>query len=213
MPHELIELTKWPSMPAPFSSSDPGEAWVWGDYVALLQTNPDHVTEIINKITEQKSARSPMQYPYAMTVFYRKDRNPHGPSSRPIIVATLERLECAKAAKILSARGIDLSSMDIQLDAEIVQGLFTAEARANLGHYKDELTRDSARRYFLSLVKRHLSLEGEPVKIGSIADVHGHPNTGWPSREKKNSVGCLFVVAAFVVLIASVVIFIFFSHS
>ncbi len=201
MPQELIELTKWPSMPAPWSSIDPGEAWVWGDYVVLLQTKPIIVAEMMAKMIGQKGIGvSPMQYPFAMTVFYRKDRNPHGPSSRPVLVATLEQMDYAAAAKMMGADGIDIS--DMGRDAHIVLGLFTAELRLNLGNFQGDMNRDSARRYLLNLIGSHLSLKGEPVMIGTIADVHGHPNTGWPEQEKKKSVGCLSVLVALVLLVA-----------
>jgi len=201
MTQELIELTKWPSMPAPWSSIDPSEAWVWGDYVALLQTKPILVAEMMAKMTGQKGIGvPPMQYPFAMTVFYRKDRNPHGPSSRPVLVATLERMDYAAVAKMMG--GIDLSGMGLSGDAPVVQGLFTAELRLNLGDFQGDLNRDSARRYFLNLIGSHLSLEGEPVMIGAIADVHGHPNTGWPDQEKKKSAGCLSVLVALVLIVA-----------
>ena len=185
MPHKLIDLTKWPSMPSPFNSSDPGEAWVWGEYVALLQASPVVVAEMLMKMTGQKSVGvPPIRYPYAMTVFYRKDRNPHGPSSRPILVATLEQMDYAAAARMMGTQVINSSNIRMQHGAPVVQGFFTAETHFNLGDFDGALTRDSARRYFLNFVKRHLSLEGEPVKIGSIADVHGHPDTGWPGQEK-----------------------------
>ena len=210
---QLIELTKWANMPAPWSSIDPGEAWVWGDYVALLQTKPILVAEMMKEMTGQKGIGAPpIQYPFAMTVFYRKDRNPHGPSSRPVLVATLECMDYAAAAKMMGVQGLDLSGMGLTGDAPVVQGLFTAETRLNLGDFQGELNRDSARRYFLSLIKRHLSLEGEPVKIGTIADVHGHPNTGWPVQEKKKSAGCLSVLAALVVIITPVGIWAFISY-
>lgn len=119
-------------MTTPWRSVDPGEAWIWGDYVALLQTKPISVAEVMAKMTGQKGIRvSPIHYLFAMTVFYRKDRNPNGPSSRPILVATLERLDHAAVAKMMGVEGIDLSSMTSADDAPVVQGLITAETRYN----------------------------------------------------------------------------------
>lgn len=56
MPHDLIDLTKWPSMPAPWSSVDPGEAWVWGDYVALIQTGPSPVADFVAQLSGARIA-------------------------------------------------------------------------------------------------------------------------------------------------------------
>ena len=213
MPHNLIEMTNWPSMPAPWSSVDPGEAWVWGDYVALFQSKPISVAEMTAKMTGQKGiGASPMQYPFAMTVFYRKDRNPHGPSSRPVLVATLERMNYAAAAKMFGAQGIDFSSMPSSDNAPVFQGLFTAETRSNLGYFHGELTRDSARSHFLNLIRQHLSPTGEPVRIGAMSNVHGHPNTGWPAQKEKKSSGCLSVIVAFSAIITPIAIWTLISY-
>lgn len=201
MPHDLINLTAWPSMPAPWSSADPGEAWVWGDFVATFQTKPILVAEMLAKMAGEKGlGESPLEYLFAMTVFYRKDRNPHGPSSQPVLVATLERMDYEAAAIMMGVDDPGRLGADGSGSAPVVQGLFTSESRFNLGQFPGEPTRDSARKYFLDLVGRRLSLTGEPVKIGSMADIHGHPNTGWPAQEQraqeKKSAGCLGVIAA-----------------
>lgn len=57
MAFELISLMAWPSMPAPFSSSDQGEAWVWSDFVVLLQTKPILVAKMLNKMAGQNQMR------------------------------------------------------------------------------------------------------------------------------------------------------------
>ena len=36
----LLELTKWPNLPAPWSSVDSGETWVWGDFFLIFQKKP-----------------------------------------------------------------------------------------------------------------------------------------------------------------------------
>lgn len=136
-----------------------------------------------------------MEYPYAMTVFYRKDRNPHGPSSRPILVATLEVMDYAAAAKKMGVQGIDMGGY-----APVVQGLFTAKHRMNLGHFEGELNLERARQYFLNLIKQHLSLEGDPTRIGMIADIYGHSETRWPVQEMKQRNGCLTTVSVLVLL-------------
>lgn len=207
MKHELIALSEFPSMPAPWSSMDAGEAWVWGDYVAILQTKPICVAEMLSKMTGVKDIPiTPVEYPYAMTVFYRKDRNPHGSSSRPILVATLEQIDYRNAAKMMGVRETEmLSSLGLAETPPVVQGLFEAGTRYNLGNYDGDLTRNSARQYFLNLVGRTLSPEGEPVKIGAISDVHGHPNTGFPAQDRKSPKGCLSVVAIALLVVVSLV--------
>ena len=177
MQPDLISLTEFPTMPALFSSDSPGEAWVWGDFFATLQTRPKLIIEAVNQVTGQKPSRlPPLEYPFAMSVFYRKDKNPHGPSSRPVLVATLER-------------------MTLSPPTPIVRGCFKAGIRMNQGTFEEELTQDNARRALLAAVRQSLGLSGEPVKIGTIADVYGHPNTVWPAQKKAAPGGCLTVLA------------------
>ena len=210
MPHDLIQISTWPSMPAPWSSVDPGEAWVWNDYVVLFQTKPRLLAEVTAAITGRPAAHlPPIEYLYAMTVFFRPDRHPDGPSHRPVLVATLERLDLAAAGKLMGARSVALSAIASSEDGPVMKGLFTADARLALGEFDDELTRDSARDQILNLIRRHLALVGEPVKIGAMADVHGHPSTGWPAQEETKPSGCLTVLAALFLLITPAAVWTF----
>jgi len=188
-------------MPFPFSSSEPGEAWIWGDFVALLQVRPKVVAEVMSDTAGMKSqGLSPMEYPFAMTVFYRKDKNPHGPSNRPILVATLEKPDAAAIIKKFGGQ-IDKMGIDLKGGASVMECLFTPERHLNFGKYDKSLTLEHARNHLLKSIGSSLSLSGDPVKIGNILAVYGHPNTGWPAQEaKKTSFGCLSIVAVLSVL-------------
>lgn len=182
-------------MPAPMSSSEPGEAWVWGDFVLTLQVRPKVVDEVAHEIVGMKSQNPvPLEYPFAMSAFYRKDRNPHGPSSRPILVATLER---ANYSALLKRLGPEASAMNPGLTGmgPVMQCLFTPEAHLNFGGYHEPLTAERARNHLLRVLGERLPVDGEPVKIGDIAAIHGHPNTGWPAGEPavppRKPAGCL----------------------
>ena len=76
MVHEIIELTKQPSLPFPFGSVDAGEAWVWGDYVATMQTEPRTAAERMMDIANvPKTDIPPIDCPFVLSVYYRNDRN------------------------------------------------------------------------------------------------------------------------------------------
>jgi hypothetical protein len=42
----LLELTKWPTLPAPWSSVDNGETWGWGDFFLTFQKKPKTVLDL-----------------------------------------------------------------------------------------------------------------------------------------------------------------------
>lgn len=183
-------------MPGPFSSDTPGEAWVWGDFVATLQTNPEMVVVGLHELAGTKPTNlPPLRYPFALSVFYRKDRSPHGPSNRPVIVATLERID-PEAARKQAALNPEMAPFVPQGDQLPVIGLFTAENRFNLSDFAYPMDIEHARSCLFDVVGRFLELSGEPTKIGKISDIYGHPDTGWEARKSKG-LGCLVLISAF----------------
>ena len=186
MPHNLISLTKWPTMPAPMDSSDDGEAWIWGDYVAVLQKKPRTcgvvLTEVMNRISKNKSNSqshpSPMEYPYAMIVYYKKHRNPHGPSSQPILCVGIEQANYGALKSLLGDSSIDLRGLATEGKGPMIVGVFRSERRFNLGGFDEILNRDTARAKFFEVIYSELNPEGIATHIGDILAIHGHPQTG-----------------------------------
>ena len=198
--HPLIPLTQFGSMPAPMSSTTPGEAWVWGDYVLTLQTHPKIVLDLVNEMSGRPAEDSlDLDYPFVVTVYYRKDRNPHGPSSQPILVVGLERVDYAKAMAKMGFDG-DLPSDIPPGMGPPGLGVFTATSHLNMGRYGGDLGIDSVRQRLFAVVTDHIHPNGEPVRIGPIAAIFGHPDTGWPAQKKKS--GCMPVVLMVVLLAA-----------
>jgi hypothetical protein len=186
------------------SSSNPGEAWIWGDYVLTLQTQPKTVADAMHQITgTRQTAPSPIGYPFAVTVYYRKDKNPHGPSSRPICVVGLEKMNHAAAAAMLRSQGVNITELGMTGDSPPVLGMFTAASRFNLGSYDGPTDVDSVRDQLFAIIGERLQAYGEPVKIGPISAIHGHPNTGWPALAPKKG-GCAGLLLVAVVAILAI---------
>lgn len=199
MAHNLIDLSSFPSMPAPMSSSTAGEAWVWGDFFAVLQVNATTVAHSMQKVMKIASHELPaVQYPFAMTVYYQRSKNPHGPSSRPILSITLETLSQAAILAQLGGNKKALKELGLDRESPPVKGLFNAEGRYNMGPFDQAVTLDNARDYFFTIMHRQLNLPGMPTQIGAIADIYGHPETGWPAdgRPKAAKSGCVIFLAA-----------------
>jgi hypothetical protein len=217
MTPDLIPLTKFPTIPAPLQSSDAGESWVWGNFVLILQKNPITLAEVFNAMSPQKTFQPPpVQYPYAMSVFYRPDKNPHGQSKCPVMVSTLERMDYAKVRERMLQMGMlkktPVSGSDS--NSPTVFGVFNSNSRKNLGNFEGELTLESVRNDFFQIIGRELALDGEPKRIGVIKDIYGHPDTGWPSEKEatssatnKNTKGCLSVIAIGGLMAASILVF------
>lgn len=188
MAHELIDLLDWGSMPFPLDTREPGEAWIWGDFVLALQVRPITCANAA-RVAMGKPPAPAVEYPYALSVFYRKQRNPHGPSVRPVLVVTVEQsslallwaVAVANDPSLVGKRGKD-GSKELPEGADrkdTYLGMFTATGRKNLGHCERLMPYPEVRMCLLELAGSWLGLTGEPTKIGTVANVHGHPDTGW----------------------------------
>lgn len=180
---DLIELSRWPTMAAPWSTTGKGETWVWGDFFVLFQTNPKVLGEVLSKVLKMDEMKNlALSYPYAATVFYRLDKSPHGASSRPVLSVGLEAVDYEKVQGV---------SRQAKSDPELrkpVIGLFNAGVRMNFGRYGGDLRADLVREVLFEQIERHLPVTGKPRLIGTIDDAHGHPDTGLPAKRKAGSV-------------------------
>lgn len=204
-------------MPIPMQSCDPGEAWVWGNFFATLQKNPKVMSQHMQAMAGMPVTESfPMTYPYAMTVFYDKAKNPHGPSSRPVLCVGLEQMDY-DALNALPGGDTVLLGGKQSGKGPLVVGVFHGGGRANLGEFDGVVSADSARERFFAVIRSQLGLSGEPVRIGTIKDVFGHPNTGWPaqseppppSKKNRRSIGSLALLAWMLLLVAAFVYLMF----
>ena len=221
MAHDLIPITNFPTMPSPFTVSDEGEAWTWGDFVLALQINPITLSEGISKLANELGRtklgkafeKPPIEYPFAMSVYYRMDKNPHGPSRRPIMVLALEKVNYQKVLEKMREMGADTSSINMPSDSPLMLGVFDATKRKNLGNYLGDIRREAVSESFFKIIGSELALDGEPKRIGVIKDIYGHPDTGWPSEKeatssasRENKKGCLSVVAIGGLIAASIIV-------
>ena len=189
----LLELTKWPTLPAPWSSIDDGETWVWGDFFLTFQKKPKTILDLTMEMQQKKSEYQGMTYHYAMSVFYRIDRNPHGPSHRPIMTVALEQADMGMIARMLDEEASDLLQAGSgSTMGPLMIGLFAGETRMNLGEYEGDVSPQAVKRRFFEIIGRQLGVSGQPKMIGNLAQAHGHPETGLPTK-KKNS-GCAPVI-------------------
>ena len=194
-PLPLIELNTWPSMPAPWSSSDPGETWIIGDFFALLQKEPESVGAILQRHAGHGEMPTAMHYFYALTVFYRRDRNPHGPTSRPVLTLALEQSD---AGLFAAQMGAPPGPATVSRKGPVILGAFTGEGRLNLGEYTAGLHAVDARDTLLARAAG-FGITGTPRLVGDIQAAYGHPDTGVPKGKSK--AGCTGVLAVLMVLL------------
>jgi len=185
----VIGLMDNPTIPALWDSRDEGEAWEWGDYIVILQTMPITMAEgmvkwkkempdIFKEIAEK--CKNEFRYLYAMTLYYKKGKNPSGKdSSRPAKIIALEQTK------------------QFGEWSPIFVGMFTPKCRMNLGTYSGEGHREAVRKFFFS---RLLDDKAEtPRRFGVIADAF-ELQTGKPFHKKASKAGCLGIIMFLVLL-------------
>ena len=178
----LLELTKWPNLPAPWSSVDSGETWVWGDFFLTFQTKPKSVLDLTMEMQGKKSEFQGIIYHYAMSVFYRIDKNPHGPSHRPIMTIALEQADMSMLTKMLGNNAGESLQAKVGSTMPLMIGLFTGETRLNLGSYEGDTSAQTVKRKFFEILGQQLGVSGQPRLIGDLEQAHGHPETGLPAK-------------------------------
>lgn len=200
-PAALISLLDFPSMAAPWASADDGEGWRWGDFVLTFQKQPPIIAAAMQGMTGKKVPDTGLRYLFVASVFYAPDRNPHGPSIRPVLSVGLERSDFGAVAKSM---GISLEELgDLGKESSVMIGVFSADGRLNLGHYDGPLTADAARNALFAVVERILAPTGSLTRIGSIAAARnlfpappGSAAVQAGSQRPKQGSGCLTVIVA-----------------
>lgn len=183
----LLELTKWPTLPAPWSSVDKGETWIWGDFFLTFQKKPKSVLDVAMEMQGKQAENQAMTYHYAMSVFYRIDRNPHGPSHRPIMTIALEQADMGMLTKMFDSETRELLQAQAgSTMGPLMIGLFSGETRSNLGAYEGEISAQAVKQKFFEILGRQLGVSGSPKMIGDMKQAYGHPETGLPAKNPSN---------------------------
>ena len=161
MAHELISLMDTPTLPVAFSSrtrggTPRGRLLASDDFYVVFEHRPLTVLQMAKLVTEKTIPQIPLEYLYAASVFYRKSRNPHGPSSRPILAFCLEYTEFTCAMK---PRGFWAGLTGAAKEpAEVFSAVFFPRGRANMGTVPNDFTDESAKEFLVGEACQRLKL-------------------------------------------------------
>ena len=162
MPHELISLMDSPTLPVAWSGhlqagAKIGRILATDEYYVVFEQSPITVLQMAAVMGKQSLPASPIKYLYAASTFYRKSRNPHGPSSRPIHVHCLEYSEFTCQMK---PQGFWAGlKVDRQEPAEVFYAKFFNGGRANMGQRPNDFTFESAKEFLLAGVCSTLNVD------------------------------------------------------
>lgn len=134
-----------------------GRIYVGSDYAVVIDQNPFCFaeTEMFRRVFGAPAIPPEMmiRYTYSAALLYRKSRNPHGPSIRPIFVAALEH---SKNSCNYESEGLMGWITGESRPTEVVVGEFKPGSHLNRGHVKNAFDDDSAADYLIGLVVNFL---------------------------------------------------------
>lgn len=160
----LIDMMAMPTMPSAWDGVDDGETWWCDNYFFTFQKQPQPAGQTMDRILGNPEREFHISYDYALFAYYRLNKNPHGPSKRPIFVATLER-------SAITAR------MHPGENVPPFIGLFFAEGRTNLGPYMGSLEKLEVRKMMFEVLRETINFEGEPGFLGTLKEAFGNRYT------------------------------------
>jgi hypothetical protein len=153
--HELIKLTEWGTLPLAYSSyhhrgelAQRGRVLVSQDYYLVFEPRPCTVNQVlVVKEAMMEGKRVPLppsgiEYLYTASVYYRKSRNPHGPSHRPIFAFCLEYSEIS--CEMLPQTEAEIKAGKPKVPTHVFVAYFHGKGRNNAGLVRNDFTDDSA---------------------------------------------------------------------
>ncbi|MDR3154041.1 MAG: hypothetical protein LBW85_07185 [Deltaproteobacteria bacterium] len=179
----VTDTEKLAIMPAPWTGADEGETWVWGDFFMTFQTAPSTIYSHFLQSEGRKDdgAEADMTFLFAMTVFWRLDINPHGPTSYPILsVALWDPDSGGHGPKIFWPEDENASG-----PRPLLVWLFDSCPQPELrSYYKVDRDAGNVKRLFFKIIGKELGVSGQPKKIGTMTEAFGHPETGLSLRKR-----------------------------
>jgi len=173
MTHALISLMETPTLPVAFTSKlqgfqERGRLLASEDFYIVYEHRPLAVIQMMAVTTGSKIPDCPIEYLYTASVFYRKSRNPHGPSSRPIYVFCLEYSEFTCRMK---SRGLfGALAGDRREPEEVFFAVFSENKRASPRHMPNNFSDESAKVFLVKEVSKHLGLSVSEFRdVGPLA--------------------------------------------
>jgi len=173
MNHELIPLVTMPTIPMSFSCQlrRGGTGWIYKHdvFYVVVDREPICAGQAMQMMMQRTKTIPPcaMNYLYAASLFYRKSRNPHGPSARPIYIAALEHAvhSCEYEPQGVWSRftGSAPSPKTVFL------GLFHATGRINLGKRTNDFTDSSACSLLLTTAASKVGLGESDFELSGSA--------------------------------------------
>jgi hypothetical protein len=173
MEHKLIDQFSMPSLPFAFSSklrhrNPKGCILANDEFYVVFESYPLVVKQMAQVMSENRFDPCPIEYLYSASVFYRKSRNPHGPSARPIYAFCLEYTEFTCEIK---PHGFwDSLFGKAKEPAEVFSAMFLSNGRNNFGKVPNDFTDASALEHLMRGVCEQLGVSRNSFReIGPLS--------------------------------------------
>jgi hypothetical protein len=169
MSHQPISLTDNPTLPMAFSSRlrKGAQGWIYcsDQFAIVIEETPITVGQAAQMMAAKTRTipESAMQYTAAASVFYRRSKNPIGPSRLPIAVVALEHMRFSTPYEQVGCLGRLMGVQPRPL--EVFVGVWTASGRNNLGAIPNVLTREAQRGLLLAKATEIVGIGADCLRL------------------------------------------------
>jgi len=177
MAHQPISLTDNLTLPMAFSSRLRKGAQGWSyasdDFAMVIEQQPFTVGQTVHMMANKTrdAPESLIEYTAAASAFYRRSKNPMGPSRLAIVVVALEHSILSTEYEPVGCLG-RLMGMHPR-PMEVLVGVWTAKGRENLGFVSAMGTPLDQRDYLRSKTSELLNLDATTMRLVGDAAVAG----------------------------------------
>lgn len=171
-PFPEIDITRMPTFPAPWLSSDEGEVFAAGDFLFVLQKKPptlvEHVHQMENRRPPEKVG---IFYLYALIVYYKIHEIGQTGMFKPIMAITMEQSDQTELLKFIDNEDFKNEILKNNCISEPMLCMFAASGHSNFGIYHGSLEKDAVKEAFFEKFREFFPSAPEIESVGSISEV------------------------------------------
>jgi len=169
--YPLMSMMEDFTHPLGFSSLKNGSSSVdilsSGPLFAVFEENPVNLMNAMEDMQGRPRTNTMFEHPYSLGVYYRKSANPHGPSTRPVFIATFEFSPMTCRSTGGGLLGALTGSRKRPAEAYLIGN--NTQGRINQGQHSLDFGRDVARQRLADFAAQNLTLSSPFRHVGTTS--------------------------------------------
>lgn len=171
-PLPQMDITRLPTFPAPWLSSDEGEVFSCGDYLLVLQKKPPTLVEHVQRMEKRRTPeKTGIFYLYALIVYHKIYEIGQEGMFKPIMAITLEQSDQTELLKYIEDEDLKNEILKNDCISDPMLCMFTIKGHANFGIYHGSTEKDAVLETFFKKFREFFPSAPKIESVGSISEV------------------------------------------